>query len=86
MNFKKIQKLGLSYFRGKNYFAGDDGIQNYLVFQPMSKYFKTHAVPNIPVVVLLFLFIFQNGNLNDCLKKIFNVSLHIMVMKYWLQN
>ena len=45
MNFKKIQKLDSSYFRGKNYFAGDNGIQNYLVFQPMSKYFKTHAVP-----------------------------------------
>ena len=29
-----------SYFRGKNYF-GDDGMQNYLVFQPMYKYFKT---------------------------------------------
>ena len=28
-----------SYFRGKNYF-GDDGIQNYFVFQPMCKYFK----------------------------------------------
>ena len=27
------------YFRGKNYF-GDDGIQNYFVFQPVSKYFK----------------------------------------------
>ena len=28
-----------SYFRGKNYF-GDDGMQNYFVFQPMYKYFK----------------------------------------------
>ena len=26
-----------SYFRGKNYF-GDDGMQNYFVFQPMDKY------------------------------------------------
>ena len=30
-----------SYFRGKNYFNSDDGTQNYLVFQPMYKYFKT---------------------------------------------
>ena len=29
-----------SYFRGKNYFDGSDGTQNYLVFQPMYKYFK----------------------------------------------
>ena len=28
-----------SYFRGKNNF-GDDGMQNYLVFQRMYKYFK----------------------------------------------
>ena len=30
-----------SYFRGKNYFDSDDGTQNYLVFQPMYKYFNT---------------------------------------------
>ena len=30
-----------SYFRRKNYFDSDDGTQNYLVFQPMYKYFKT---------------------------------------------
>ena len=30
-----------SYFRGKNYFDGSDGIQNYLVFQPIYKYYKT---------------------------------------------
>ena len=30
-----------SYFRGKNYFDGSDGTQNYSVFQPMYKYFKT---------------------------------------------
>ena len=32
-----------SYVRGKNYFDSDDGTQNYLVFQPMYKYFKTCA-------------------------------------------
>ena len=30
-----------SYFRCKNYFDSEDGTQNYLVFQPMYKYFKT---------------------------------------------
>ena len=30
----------MHYFRGKNYFVGDDGTQNYLVFQTMYKYFK----------------------------------------------
>ena len=35
---KKLNNFDASYFRGKNYF-GDDGTQNYLVFQPSYKYF-----------------------------------------------
>ena len=31
---KKIKTFDLNYFRGKSYFE-EDGIQNYLVFQPM---------------------------------------------------
>ena len=38
---KKLEKFDAAYFRGKNYFAGNDGTQSYLVFQPMYKYFKT---------------------------------------------
>ena len=37
---KKLQIFDSSYFREKNYFDGD-GNQNYLVFQPVYKYFKT---------------------------------------------
>ena len=36
---KKLQKFDGSYFRERNYFS-DDGTQNYLVFQPVKKYFK----------------------------------------------
>ena len=36
---KKPQKFDAAYFRGKNHFEGD-GTQNYLVFQPMYRYFK----------------------------------------------
>ena len=36
---KKLQTFDSSYFRGKNDFE-EDGTQNYLVFQPMYKYFK----------------------------------------------
>ena len=36
---KKLQKFDSSYFRGRNRFE-EDGVQNYLVFQPMYKYFK----------------------------------------------
>ena len=35
---KKLEKFDAAYFRGKNYFDGDDR-QNYLVFQGMYKYF-----------------------------------------------
>ena len=37
--FKKLEKFDAAYFRGKYYF-GDDGTQNYLVFQPVYKYFE----------------------------------------------
>ena len=36
---KKIQKFDSIYFRGKSDFE-EDGTQNYLVFQPIYRYFK----------------------------------------------
>ena len=36
---KKLQKFDAAYFRGKSNFE-EDGAQNYLVFQPMSRYCK----------------------------------------------
>ena len=36
---KKLQKCDSSYFIDRNCFE-EDGVQNYLVFQPMYKYFK----------------------------------------------
>ena len=35
----KLKTFDLSYFIGKSHFE-EDGTQNYLVFQPLSKYFK----------------------------------------------
>ena len=37
-----MQKFDSSYFGGKSYFE-EDGTQNYLVFQPMYRYFKRIA-------------------------------------------
>ena len=37
---RKLQKFDAGYFRGKNHFE-KDGIQNYLVSQPVNKYFQT---------------------------------------------
>ena len=36
---KKLQKFDSAYFRGKSHFE-EDGTQNYLVFQPMYRYFR----------------------------------------------
>ena len=41
-NMKKLQTFDSSYFRGKNYFD-EDGTQNYLVFLPISRYFRLIA-------------------------------------------
>ena len=38
--FQKLQKVDMANFRGRNPFAGDDGVQNYLVFQPAHKQLK----------------------------------------------
>ena len=40
--FKKLKTLDLSYFIGKSHFEEDD-TQNYLVFQPIKRYFKIIA-------------------------------------------
>ena len=37
---KKLKTFDIDYFVGKNYFEGDDGMQNTLVFQVKSIYFK----------------------------------------------
>ena len=39
---KKLKTFDLSYFKGKGHFE-EDGTQNYLVFQPMYRYFKSIA-------------------------------------------
>ena len=43
---KKLQKFGTAYFRGKNYFDGNDRAQNSLVFQVGEKYFKNNSGSN----------------------------------------
>ena len=36
---KKLQKFDAAYFRGKSHFE-EDGTQNYLIFQPIYRYFR----------------------------------------------
>ena len=42
---KKLKTLGSSYFIGKSHFE-EDGVQNYLVFQPLHKYFEFVNINN----------------------------------------
>ena len=41
-DLKKLKTFDLSYFRGQNHFE-EDVTQNYLVFQPIQKYFNRIA-------------------------------------------
>ena len=41
-DFKKLKTFDSIYFRGKNHFE-EGGTQNYLVFQPIQRYFKRIA-------------------------------------------
>ena len=45
MNEKKLKTFDLSYFHGKSHFE-EDGTQNWFVFQPISRYFKTAYANN----------------------------------------
>ena len=41
-NIKNLQAFDSSYFRSKSHFE-EDGAQNYLIFQPIIRYFRTMA-------------------------------------------
>ena len=51
-NVRQLQAYDLSYFKGKQYFDEEDGKQNYLVFLPMSKYFKLNTIVGVIARVL----------------------------------
>ena len=46
----KLKTFDFSYFYGKNYFD-EDGMQNYYVFQPISKYSKVTYVNDINYIL-----------------------------------
>ena len=51
-NVRQLQANDLSYFKGKQYFDEGSGKQNYLVFLPVSKYFKLNSVVGVSDYVL----------------------------------
>ena len=69
MNLKNLKTFDSSYFIGKSHFE-EDGTQNYLVFQPINRYFKVIAI----------LIMFHHGNLRDDLLKLLSRLLHLIIV------
>ena len=65
----KSKSFDLGYFIGKRHFE-EDGTQNYLVFQPVVRYFKV--------------IIFHRENLKDYLRRVLNYLQHLIIVL--LQN
>ena len=65
---KKLKIFDFSYFIGKNHFE-EDRTQNYLLFQPLSKYFK----------VITNTIMFYHENLKGCLKKTLQFLLRAVI-------
>ena len=65
----KLKTFDLSYYNGKSYFEEDEK-PNYLIFQPLSKYFKLIANKNI----------YHHGNLKDYLTKLLNLMLPLIIV------
>ena len=66
---KRPKKIDAAYFRGKNYFDGDD-TQNYLVFQPVQKCFEGWEIK------------FLHGSQKDCLVKKLLLLPHLIVIEW----
>ena len=49
---KTLKAFDSSYFLGKNYFDGNDGTQNSLVFQVGGKYFKNNSGSNSSKIII----------------------------------
>ena len=54
---KKLKTFDLNYFIGRSHFE-EDGTQNYLVFQPLNKYFKVIANTK-------YIFLWKSEGLSD---------------------
>ena len=67
----KLKAFDSSYYNGKSHFE-EDGTQDYLVFQPIYKYFKAFSKHSI-------LNMFQNGNLKDYLVKVLRQILPLII-------
>ena len=61
---KKLKIFDLSYFKTKSHFE-EDGTQNYLVFQPIQKYFKRIAGVGSGNYIYKIIIIYKNYNISS---------------------
>ena len=64
----KLNTFDFAYFVGKNHFE-EDGVQNYLVFQPV------YRILNLLLILILFL----NGYLRDYPLKVLSLLQHLII-------
>ena len=60
----KLKTFDSGYFIGKSHFE-EDGTQNYLVFQPIIRYFKVNTINNVTDYVLSW----QSKELSNTIKQ-----------------
>ena len=68
----RLKTFDSGYFNGKSHFE-EDGTQNYLIFQPIYRYFKAFSFTSI-------LNMFQNGNLKDYIAKVLRQFLPLIIV------
>ena len=61
---KKLKTYDLSYFIGKSHFE-DDSTQNYLVLQPLNKYFKVVANAKYIVEIQIQISLWKSKGLSN---------------------
>ena len=73
----KLKIFDLSYFIGKSHFE-EDGVQKYLVFQPLNKYFYINKY-KYKLLLVLIQNIFHRGNLKDYQTKLLGLLLRVII-------
>ena len=68
----RLKTFNSSYFIGKSHFEEQNGARNYLVFQPIVRYFN--GITNIMMIIL------HHGNLKDYLLKLLNHLLRLIIV------
>ena len=73
--FKKLQRIDSSYFRGKSRFEEDAG-QNYLIFNILNQ--CTDLLKRLVVLLMVIVFIFENPKV--CLMNTLILSLRLITV------